>query len=533
MRVLRPLAAAVIAAVLTGAAAAATITGTQRADVLRGTPRADVLSGLGGADRLSGAAGADFLWGGRGADRLDAGPGADRVQAQDGARDRVTCGTGADIATADLTDTVAADCETVTRLVARDSAPGGSGQFSTTAESDTASFSSTVVSAFQVGRIAGGAADTVGFATSRDAGRTWSSGLLPGLSQSSPSPGPDATERITDPSVAYDAVHGVWLASTLAVGSALSGLPINRSSDGVTWSLPVYAALVRGGPLAFDKNWITCDNGSASPLRGRCYLAYTDTIVPGIVVQTTADGGLTWSAGVRVPQTSPPSAVVGAFPVVRANGELLVLHRSGNALVSARSADGGASFAAPDLVAPLQTAPVPGMRAPALPSADVDAAGVVHVAWHDCRFRATCDANDLVLASSSDGRSWSPPVRVPGVPNAASAFLPGLAVAGGAGAPPQLALVYYAMPRAACTTACLVDAYLLTTRADGTWRAPRRLNAQSMRLGWMPFASGGRMLGDYLSASFAGGRVTTVLALAAPPESGRFDQQMYAATLDP
>ena len=30
--------------------------------------------------------------------------------------------------------------------------------------------------------------------------------------------------------------------------------------------------------ITFDKNWIACDNGPASPFRGRCYIAYTDAL---------------------------------------------------------------------------------------------------------------------------------------------------------------------------------------------------------------------------------------------------------------
>src|SRR3954447_2396366 len=50
-------------------------------------------------------------------------------------------------------------------------------------EPDTFSYGSTMVAAFQVGRIYDGGACAIGFATSRDNGSTWpttTSGLLPG-----------------------------------------------------------------------------------------------------------------------------------------------------------------------------------------------------------------------------------------------------------------------------------------------------------------------------------------------------------------
>jgi pimeloyl-ACP methyl ester carboxylesterase len=46
-------------------------------------------------------------------------------------------------------------------------------------EPSLAAWGSTLVSAFQVGRFADGGAASIGFATSRDAGRTWRSGILP------------------------------------------------------------------------------------------------------------------------------------------------------------------------------------------------------------------------------------------------------------------------------------------------------------------------------------------------------------------
>src|SRR5512139_1882020 len=46
-------------------------------------------------------------------------------------------------------------------------------QHRTEVEPDTFSFGNTIVSAFQVGRVFGGGASNIGFATSRDGGATW------------------------------------------------------------------------------------------------------------------------------------------------------------------------------------------------------------------------------------------------------------------------------------------------------------------------------------------------------------------------
>ena len=84
----------------------------------------------------------------------------------------------------------------------------------TEVEPDSFSNGSTIVAAFQVGRIFDGGACTIGFATSTNNGATWTSGLLPGITKWFGS-GPN--DRATDPSVAYDAAHNVWLVSSLTL----------------------------------------------------------------------------------------------------------------------------------------------------------------------------------------------------------------------------------------------------------------------------------------------------------------------------
>ena len=83
-----------------------TLTGRAGADVLRGTSGPDVIAGRGGNDRL---------YGGKGRDRLDGGAGNDTIYARDGARDVIRCGSGRDRVFADRNDSVARDCESVSR----------------------------------------------------------------------------------------------------------------------------------------------------------------------------------------------------------------------------------------------------------------------------------------------------------------------------------------------------------------------------------------------------------------------------------
>src|SRR6478735_2993445 len=66
----------------------------------------------------------------------------------------------------------------------------------TEVEPDTFSSGSTIVAAFQVGRIFDGGACTIGFSTSTNNGANWTSGLLPGITKWS---GGGPNDRATHP----------------------------------------------------------------------------------------------------------------------------------------------------------------------------------------------------------------------------------------------------------------------------------------------------------------------------------------------
>jgi len=67
--------------------------------------------------RTDGGEGGDIMVGGSGAGSFDGGPGDDFIQAAvNGLADTVVCGEGNDTVRANAADTVAADCESVTRV---------------------------------------------------------------------------------------------------------------------------------------------------------------------------------------------------------------------------------------------------------------------------------------------------------------------------------------------------------------------------------------------------------------------------------
>jgi hypothetical protein len=221
---------------------------------------------------------------------------------------------------------------------------------------------------------------------------------------------------------------------------------------------------------------------------------------------------------------------------------LLVLFRSiavsandRDAVVVVRSSDGGASFGPTELVAERFEEHVAEVRAPVLVTADVDAAGVVYVAWGDCRFSADCTTNDIVLSRSQDGAGWSTPQRVPfpATPDL-SWFVPGLAARPSTSGPrAQLVVAAYAAGRAyGCQYCATIDAFAITSQDGGrTWSVPRRLNAEPMQVLWLADTGPGRMLGDYISTSFAGGSPLAVVSLAARPELDEYRQAIFATRL--
>jgi hypothetical protein len=415
-----------------------------------------------------------------------------------------------------------------------------SGQHQTAVEPDSLSAGGTVVSVFQVGRILDGGASGIGWATSSDGGRTWRNGVLPGLTVHQTPAGPYTA--VSDPTIAYDRAHAVWIASVLALRDTprdtLSSLIVSRSSDGVSWSGPV-AVAAEEERFNHDKNWNVCDTHSGSPRFGRCYTMWTTQ--PGnngvLALSTSTNGGLTWSA----PTVVAAARGSGWQPLVQPNGNLVIPYEGEAEIAAIRSTDGGQSFGSPTAVGELRVSRVPGMRAPPLPSAEVDAAGRIYVAWHDCRFRSGCAGsapNDIVFASSADGTRWSRVRRVRTRPelDGLTHFVPGLAVdVTTSGSATRLAVTFYVLtPRNCERSACMVTPMVVSSSTGGrAWSAPETL-AAPQSVDAYPLSTSGRFLGDYISTSFAdGGAAVPVFAAATAPADGGFHQGVFANRVEP
>jgi BNR repeat-like domain len=446
--------------------------------------------------------------------RIRGTPGPDRLETANGVRDSVFCGRGHDLATVDWLDRVGRDCEVVTRQASRDPYSDAVAQHETEVEPDSFAFGKTVVAVFQVARIFDGGARNIGFAVSRDSGRTWTRGLLRGL-----------VPRASDPVIAYDRRHGTWLAGSLVFDASSSSVKVNRSSDGLHWSDPVTA--VQTLQFGQDKEWIACDNWPQSPYYGHCYLSYSDVLTTQIVSQVSADGGLTWSPPEAAPGFPGHASIQGAYapgvqPLALPSGRVLIPYYDEGQISTLRSDDGGATWTTQLGIAPAHYRPHPGLRALPLPSVAVGAGGRAYVAWADCSFRSGCVANDIVYTSTDDGTAWSPPVRVP--------FGTGDAELPGFDADPvrrnRLALTAYVLRGNS------LDVRFVSSSSGGArWTKPQLLNSRPVQRGWIAKTSQGSMVGDYISTSFSGKRAVPVFVLAARPRSGRLNEASFTTSI--
>ncbi len=396
----------------------------------------------------------------------------------------------------------------------------------TEVEPDSFAWGNTIVAAYHVARRPGtigwGSAD-IGFSTSTDGGKTGIYGYLPGLTVNYKN---GTYYGAADPTVAYDAKHGVWLISSLALINPIGDVVVSRSADGIHWGSPILI----DGTHNDDKNWTVCDNTSTSPYYGNCYTEWDAAASTGLILMSTSsDGGKTWSAGKA---TADQTGGLGGEPLVQPNGTVVVPFSESYAGVGAfRSTNGGASWTASVLIAVVDShAEGGGLRSLPLPSAEIDATGKVYVVWQDCRFRTGCAENDIVMSTSSDGKTWTTPARIPIDPanSTVDHFIPGIGVdPTTSGATAHLTLVYYYYPASNCNSNCQLDVGFVTSQDGGSdWTGGVQL-AGPMELTWLPVSDLGPMVADYISVSYMNGNPFGVFAVAKAPSGSLLNEAMY------
>jgi hypothetical protein len=313
-------------------------------------------------------------------------------------------------------------------------------------------------------------------------------------------------------------------------GGAGSDVVVSRSTNGgITWQTPVDAHIQSG----LDKTWVACDDSPNSPYYGHCYAEWDDNFGGNIIqMSTSTDGGLTWGTP---RQTADFASGLGGQPVIQPGGKVIVPTSANfGGVLSFSSTDGGNTWGSSVNVANVSDHGVAGnLRSEPMPSAEIDPQGRVYVVWHDCRFRAGCSSNDIVMSTSLDGNTWSAVTRIPidAVTSTVDHFIPGIAINKAKSGPPaQIGLTYYYYPTSNCSvsTCQLSVGYVSSNDGGASWTAPTQL-AGPITVSWLASTNQGYMVGDYISTSISSdGKAHTVIANATAPTGSVFDEAMYA-----
>ena len=400
------------------------------------------------------------------------------------------------------------------------------GQHATEVEPHMIANGNTLVAAFQTGRISPGGATAIGWATSTDGGTTWNHGFLAGLTTGEGSGPYDAA---SDPAVAYDAKHGVWMISSLPISntSQTPAVVVSRSTDGVNLaeSRQRRSDLLRA-PIRIG---LSATVGSAVRITAIAIWSGTIRSTRTDFDEHFADGGLTWGRQ-RRPRTWRRESAASRW--CSRMGRWWYRLRRSKSMSAFSSSDGGQSWTAPVIISNVQFhADAGGIRSGPLPSAAVDGAGTVWMVWEDCRFRSTCSTNDLVYSTSADGVTWSVVTRVPidDISSTVDHFIPGVGIdPATSGASAHVALHYYYYSQSNCTvlTCQLIVGYVSSANGGSTWNAPVALTGP-MQLGWLPNSQNGLMVGDYIATVFTNGIPHGVFAVARANSGTTFSEAIY------
>lgn len=408
-----------------------------------------------------------------------------------------------------------------------------SSQHATEVEPSAFARGNTIVAAFQAGRFFTYGSSDIAFATSFDGGVTWQNGTLPRTTKYASPAG--IFDSISDPSVAYDARHATWLVGGLPIinnNGPTPGAVVATSIDALHWSSPI--GVTPADETTNDKDWVVCDNHTSSPFYGRCYIEWDSFAGNGkIFMSRSSDGGQTWST-----PASPTSAIggIGGQPLVQPDGTVIVPIDDifGQSVLAFRSRDGGTTWSTPVRVSTIADhSPAGPIRSLPLVSAAMDDSGKVYAVWQDCRFRANCAANDLVMSASSDGVSWTSPARIPidGTSSGVDHFIPGVGIAPGTGGgSAHIGITYYSYANASCdaSTCSLFANFIASNDGGATWGAAKAL-AGPMVLSSLAHTIDGAMVGDYMATVFGATHPVSFVAVANPVNGSIFDEGLYVS----
>lgn len=375
---------------------------------------------------------------------------------------------------------------------------------------------------YQAGRVDGGCAQTLGYGTTFDGGKTWRWGALPKLTTATGGDYPLAS----DPVIAFGPGDTVYF-NELLCGEDGNDLATSVSKDGGrTWSDPILVPPERTFPDD-DKNWIVVDNSDEPGHHlGRVYLVW-DNVAP-VVAMYSDDEAQTWQG----PFVIYEGQGIGTLPLVMPNGDLgVVFGTIADAVPPVTEPEqedlltpdkfvisiapgagqvptgGPLAFTAPVTIAAYRGTDVRQQRAAEdLSTAAVDHdSGTIYVAWSDNRFRED-DVNDVVIVRSEDGgATWTPPTKVTrDVPdNWEEHFTPALDVA--ANGSVHIAYRVQRQAPAVGDFSPFVDTYYRESRDGGEhWTKALRLNRRVRTdVRFAAYSRESAFLGDYSQVAVA------------------------------
>src|SRR6266704_3103399 len=196
---------------------------------------------------------------------------------------------------------------------------------------------------------------------SSDGGKTWGGVDLP----LPPAIGTNGVDFGSDPGVAFDTKGNVYYSYIVVFFNrsfrSIQGteMAVAKSSDGgKTWPQVTFFNFNSGSGKFNDKPYLAVDTNPRSPFRDSVYVVWDNASFNAgkssannaLLFARSTDGGQTFSSPLAANNlTGGPSSVIGADPFVGPNGEVYVAWHDvqNNVLLVNSSFDGGASFGQP------------------------------------------------------------------------------------------------------------------------------------------------------------------------------------------
>jgi hypothetical protein len=270
---------------------------------------------------------------------------------------------------------------------------------------------------------------------SSDGGKSWGAVDLP----LPPPATTNGTDFGSDPGVGFDTRGNVYYSYIVVFFNRTfrtvqgTEMAVAKSTDeGKTWPQVTFFNFNSGKGKFNDKPMIAVDTNPSSPFRDSVYVAWDNasnnagksSSNNALLFARSTDGGKTFSNPLALNTlTGGPNSVIGADPFVGPKGEVYVAWHDvqNNRLMVNSSFDGGVTFGQQQSIAPTIVSfddAIPAMasrHALLYPACDADRSnspnrGTLYCSWMD--ETATNGTDVFVARSSNRGASWSAPVRV-------------------------------------------------------------------------------------------------------------------------